>query len=74
METLNSMDRKQQLIQDIQSLLNTYDNVNSTFIDPALLEFMDEPTLINIISDLLSQKEDAKESDVEWLEKFKKEL
>ncbi len=74
METLNSMDRKQQLIQDVQNLLNTYDNVNSTFINPALLEFMDEPTLINVISDLLSQKEDAKESDVEWLEKFKKEL
>jgi len=68
------MDRKQQLIQDVQNLLNTYDSVNSTVIDPALLEFMDEPTLVNIVSDLLSQKEDAKESDIEWLEKFKKEI
>ncbi len=74
METINNMDRKQQLIQDVQNLLNTYDSVNSTVIDPALLEFMDEPTLVNIVSDLLSQKEDAKESDIEWLEKFKKEI
>ena len=33
------MDRKQQLIVDVQNLLNSYDNVNTTIINPALLEF-----------------------------------
>ena len=67
------MDKKQQLIIDIQNLLNSYDNVSQTSINPALLEFMDEDTLIEIISNLLDQKEAAKESDIEWLEKFKKQ-
>lgn len=67
------MNRKEKLITDIQNLLNTYDNVNETSINPALLEFMDEQTLIDIISNLLEQKEDAKESDIEWLEQFKKQ-
>lgn len=66
------MDRKQQLIQDVQNLLNTYDNVSSTSINPSLLEFMDEKTLVEIIDNLLTQKEASKESDLEWLEKFKK--
>ena len=68
------MSRKEQLIKDVEKLLNTYDSVNSTSINPALLEFMDEETLINIISDLLNQKESSKESDVEWLEQFKREV
>ena len=72
METLNDMERKQLLIKDVQDLLNSYDNVNSTFVDPALLEFMDEETLVNIIDGLLNQKEAEKEADLEWLEKFKK--
>ena len=65
--------RKTQLINDIQQLLNTYDEVHKTSINPDLLEFMDEDTLLSIIDSLLSQKEDAKESDVEWLQKFKKD-
>ena len=68
------MNRKNQLIEDIQNLLNTYDNVNSTSINPNLLEFMNEDTLVSIIESLLTQKEEAKESDIEWLEKFKKEI
>lgn len=69
-KTMN--DKKKQLIEDIQNLLNTYDGVNPTSINPDLLEFMDEDTLISIIDSLLTQKEDAKESDIEWLEQFKK--
>ena len=65
--------RKIKLISDIQQLLNSYDAVNTTSINPDLLEFMDEETLVNIIDSLLTQKEDAKESDVEWLEQFKKQ-
>jgi len=67
------MTRKQQLIQDIQNLLNSYEGIHKTDINPNLLEFMDEKTLISIIDSLLQQKEDAKESDIEWLEQFKKE-
>lgn len=66
------MNNKQQLILDIQNLLNSYDDVKRTDINPALLEFMDEDTLKNIISSLLYQKEQEKEVDIEWLEKFKK--
>jgi hypothetical protein len=32
---------------------------------------MDEETLKSIVGSLLDQKEDAKESDMEWLEQFK---
>ncbi|MEA2092194.1 MAG: hypothetical protein U9O83_07510 [Campylobacterota bacterium] len=63
---------KKQLIEDIQNLLNSYDNENTTSINPDLLEFMDEKTLISIIDSLLNQKEESKESDIQWLEKFKK--
>ncbi|MDD5156969.1 hypothetical protein [Sulfurimonas sp.] len=66
------MSRKKQLINDIENLLNTYDGIHKTTINPALLEFMDENTLISIIDSLLNQKEHSKESDLEWLEKFKK--
>ena len=66
------MSRKRQLIEDIQNLLNTYSGIDQTSINPDLLEFMDEDTLISIIDSLLIQKEKSKESDLEWLEKFKK--
>ena len=66
------MNDKEKLIQDIQNLLNTYEDVHSTSINPDLLKFMDDKTLISIIDSLLDQKEASKESDLEWLEKFKK--
>ncbi len=66
------MNKKEQLILDIQNLLNSYDGIHKTNINPNLLEFLDESTLISIIDSLLTQKEDSKESDMEWLEKFKK--
>jgi hypothetical protein len=65
------MERKQQLIKDIQDLLNSYDGINPTSINPNLLEFMDEETLLNIIGSLLDQKEENSKADTEWLEKFK---
>lgn len=66
------MNRKEQLIIDIQNLLNTYSGVSPTSINPELLEFMDEDTLVSIIDSLMDQKETSKESDIEWLENFKK--
>ena len=67
------LSRKKKLIEDIQNLLNTYSGVNPTLINPDLLEFIDDETLISIIDSLLVQKEEAKESDMPWLEKFKKQ-
>lgn len=67
----NNMEKKEQLIQDIQNLLNSYDEVRPTSINHDLLNFMDEETLISIIDSLLTQKEKNSESDVEWLEQFK---
>jgi len=65
------MERKQKLIKDIQDLLNSYNGIHPTSINPALLEFMDEETLLSIIGSLLDQKEENAKIDKEWLEKFK---
>jgi hypothetical protein len=62
---------KEQLITDIENLLNRYDGVKQTHIDPALLQFMDRQTLLNIISSILRQQEKTNESNLEWLEQFK---
>ena len=66
------MEKKEQLIQDIQNLLNSYNGIRPTSINPDLLTFMDEKTLISIIDSLLTQKEINSRDDIEWLEKFKK--
>ncbi len=64
---------KQELIHDIETLLNSYeDETPPTEINPALLEFMDEETLKSIIGSLLRQKETVNEDSIEWLEQFKK--
>ncbi|MEN4045172.1 hypothetical protein FJR45_06450 [Sulfurimonas sediminis] len=65
------MERKEQLIKDIQNLLNSYDGIRPTSINPDLLQFMDEKTLIDTIDALLTQKEKNSVSDTEWLEQFK---
>jgi hypothetical protein len=66
------MNKKQQLILDIQNLLNDYPGSSKTNINPQLLEFMDEADLKGIISSLLDQKESEKETDIAWLQQFKK--
>ena len=68
------MTNKEQLILDIQNLLNSYNDIKTTVIDPALLSFMDEDTLKQIISDLLYQKEREKDVDLLWLEQFKRHI
>ena len=65
------MQSKNQLIIDIQNLLNTHNGISPTSINPELLKFMDEKTLIEIIGNLLDQKEETKEVDIEWLKQFK---
>lgn len=62
---------KQQLINDIQNLLNRYEGLSPTTINPALLEFMDRDTLLSIISSLLKQQENTNNDNLEWLEQFK---
>jgi len=63
---------KEQLILDIENLLNRYDGLKPTHIDPALLQFMDRQTLLSIIDSILRQQEKTNESNIEWLEQFKK--
>jgi len=65
--------RKQQLINDIQQLLNSHQGVEATALNPELLEFMDETSLIGIIDSLLAQKESYETPDTEWLSQFKKD-
>ena len=62
---------KEQLINDIQNLLNRYEGLSPTSINPALLEFMDRETLLSIIVSLLKQQENANENNIEWLQQFK---
>ncbi|MFH0709000.1 MAG: hypothetical protein V2A75_02225 [Pseudomonadota bacterium] len=62
---------KEQLISDIQNLLNRYDGLKPTTINPNLLQFMDKPTLLQIINSVLKQQENANEDNVEWLQQFK---
>ena len=67
------MTNKEVLLHDIENLLNTYEGGSVTHINPAMLEFMDEETLKGIINSLLNQKEQVNQSNIEWLEQFKKE-
>jgi hypothetical protein len=62
---------KEQLINDIQNLLNRYDGLKPTVINPAMLEFMDRNTLLQIINSLLKQQENCTEDNLEWLQQFK---
>ena len=66
------MNEKEKLIVDIENLLNSYDDDRPTHIDTKLLAFMDESTLKSIIDSLLRQKEKTVESNLEWMEQFKK--
>lgn len=68
---MSACTRKQKLIHDISTLLNSYQGVGETYINPSLLEFMDDDMLKSIIADLLAQKEHLHESNREWLEQFK---
>ena len=54
---------KKQLIEDIEKLLNSYEGGSVTHI---------KQTLKGIIDSLLRQKEKTVESNMEWLEQFKK--
>jgi hypothetical protein len=60
-----------QLINDIQNLLNRYDGLQATSINPAFLEFMDREDLLNIIASLLKQQENVNDDNLEWLQQFK---
>ncbi len=64
---------KEQLIRDIEQLLNRYEGLRPTHIDPKLLHFMDEATLRHIIDSVLRQQEKTNETNLEWLEQFKKQ-
>ena len=66
------MGKKEELIADIEKLLNSYGGHESTYINPELLVYMDEDTLKSIIVSLLEQKEKTVESNLDWLEQFKK--
>lgn len=71
MYTFTMESTKQQLINDIQNLLNRYEGLSPTSINPELLEFMDRETLLSIISSLLKQQENTNEDNIQWLEQFK---
>ncbi|MEA2111172.1 MAG: hypothetical protein U9P71_03885 [Campylobacterota bacterium] len=63
---------KNELIQDIENLLNSYSDIPQSTINPEILKYMDNSSLKDIINDLLTQKENVNESNIEYLEQFKK--
>jgi hypothetical protein len=65
-------DTKYKLIKDIEKLLNSYEDLAPSTIDPDLLQYLDESSLKDIISDLLTQKENTVTDNLEYLEQFKK--
>ncbi|NOQ31537.1 MAG: hypothetical protein GQ570_10475 [Helicobacteraceae bacterium] len=67
------MQTKEQLLDDIEKLLNSYEDSSITTINPDILKFMDEESLKGIISSLLDQKEKTLETNAEWIEQFKSE-
>ncbi len=62
---------KEQLINDIQNLLNRYDGLKPTVINPAMLAFMDRETLLQIIHSLLKQQENCNKDNEAWVQQFK---
>lgn len=70
--TFSMESTKEQLIADIENLLNRYGEIKPTYINPELLRFMDRQTLLNIIDSILKQQEKTNESNIEWLEQFKR--
>jgi len=63
---------KEELIADIEKLLNSYGDQKPTHINPALLSFLTTEDLKAIIASLIEQKTKAVETNLEWLEQFKK--
>ena len=67
-----NMNKKAELIKDIQNLLNSYEGIAPTSLNPEILSFMSENDLKGVIGSLLDQKEEAVANvDIEWLNKFK---
>jgi hypothetical protein len=72
MNNVANIDKKAELIKDIQNLLNSYEGVAPTSLNPEILSFMSENDLKGVIGSLLDQKEEAVANvDIEWLNKFK---
>jgi len=67
------LSQREALIADIEQLLNSYEGLNPTHINPALLVCMDEQSLKSVIAALLDQKEKTLDTNREWLQQFKKE-
>jgi hypothetical protein len=65
-------DTKYKLIKDIEKLLNSYEDLPPSTINPDLLQYLDESSLKDIISDLLTQKENTVTDNLEYLQQFKK--
>jgi len=66
------MSQKEELLHDIEKLLNSFDDKNTTSINPQMLQFMDEASLKSIINSILNSREHLSENTKEWLETFKK--
>ena len=62
---------KEELLADIEKLIR-YDKSDKQTINPALLEYLDELSLISIKKKLLERVGTLSEEDKEWLQQFKK--
>ena len=62
---------KEELLADIEKLIR-YDKSDKQTINPALLDYLDELSLISIMKKLLERVGTLSEEDKEWLQQFKK--
>jgi len=62
---------KEELLADIEKLIR-YDKSDKQTINPALLDYLDELSLISIKKKLLERVGTLSEEDKEWLQQFKK--
>jgi hypothetical protein len=65
------MQTKEELLADIEKLL-TYKPEEKTTINPNYLEYLELKDLISIKKNLMERIGQLSETDIEWLEQFKK--
>ena len=62
---------KEELLADIEKLIS-YDTADKQTINPALLAYLDEASLISIKKKMLERVGVLSDEDKEWLQQFKK--
>jgi len=71
MQTKNPINKKEELLHEIEALLS-YKPENKTTINPNYLEYLELEDLENIKRGLMAKIGKLTQEDIDWLEQFKK--